>query len=84
MAAYAAVRRRTITEQNETDLLTSSLLHGHGNVPADRVDDGAPGLFLPAYCQIPVQATLAYVNQPEGFVSSEGYHVVVGQVAQSV
>jgi hypothetical protein len=55
MAAYAAVRRRTITEQNETELLTSVTIRPGKDVPKDSADDGARGLFLSAHCFIPFQ-----------------------------
>ena len=73
IAAYAAVRRRTSTEQNEHVTVIRPVKHA----PADSADDGATGHLHPAYCFIHFQAPMAYVNQPKGLVSSEGYHVVI-------
>lgn len=73
MAAYAAVRRRTSTEQNEP----VTVIRPGKHAPANSADDGATGLVLPAYCFIHFQAPMAYVNRPKVLVSSEGYHVVI-------
>jgi hypothetical protein len=41
------------------------------------MDDSSQGFPISAYCSIPLWLPLAYVNQPEVLVASEGYHVVV-------
>jgi hypothetical protein len=43
----------------------------------DGGDDDAREFPLSTYFYIPLQPSLAYVNQPKAFVSSEGYHVVI-------
>jgi hypothetical protein len=43
----------------------------------DVVDDGAEGLPLFVYRYNPVKSPLAYVNQPEALLVSDGYHVLV-------
>ena len=76
MAGYAAVRSRTTTEQNETELPSSLLKDSENMFPGTTALQDSS--ILPTV-NIPVQAPVPYVYHPERYVSRECYHVIVGR-----